>query len=83
MSHGRDVAEVVEGHDLNVVSTGPNGAPEVATDPTEAVDTYPNRHDMSPRAQPPRHGALALIFGLCRVLSAGDTADKSTLALTT
>jgi hypothetical protein len=52
--HGRHVAEVIEGHDLDVVAAGPDGPPEVATDPTEAVDTYANRHDASPLEQNPR-----------------------------
>jgi hypothetical protein len=50
VGHCRHVTEIVERDDLDVLSTGLHGPPEVATDPTETVDTYANRHDASPLA---------------------------------
>jgi hypothetical protein len=44
--HGRNVAEVVEGDDLEVSTALERGTKEVAADPAESIDPYACfRHD--------------------------------------
>jgi hypothetical protein len=46
VSHRRNVAQVVEGNDLEISATLERGAKEVAADPAESIDPYACfRHD--------------------------------------
>src|SRR3712207_9467334 len=48
VGEGLVAGEVVHRHDLDVLTAGGGGTPEVAADPAESVDAYPDRHCRPP-----------------------------------
>jgi hypothetical protein len=85
VGHGGDVAKVVERHDLDIVAAGPDGPPEVPPNPTEAVDTYANRHDASLllNESPDPSGVVALACALSWHAAAGTVGLVSSATLPT